>query len=261
MVELMVESAGKQSSLAGIFNSDVVSLNTALIILITKAIGSSITPTHQLLIQGIQQHILGSKLHNYVVDTTQYSRETVYRNNVSTLAGDYLLAGMFRSLSHSRHIPSMQLIAEATALYAEGHYLPVVDLESWKTRTFCLEGAMDAYSLKAAVRVTNEDWRLHESAFGFGKNFAFLRKIRQEILDFNEETASPTSLPVILGLNDVQNIPSEVLYEKSIEKNGLQLTHKLLLEYERATLEHLSRFASCQERVTLENLVHAYGAV
>jgi len=229
--------------------------------LITKAIGSTITEKHHYLVQGIQQHILGSKLHDCIVDTNQYTRESLFSNKVATLAGDYLLAKMFRSLSLAKHIPAMDLVAEATALYVEGHYLPVVDLESWKTRTFCLEGAMDAYSLKAAVRLTNGDFDLQKAAFGFGKNFAFLRKIRQEIVDFSEETASPTSLPVILGLNDVQNIPSEVLYEKSIKKNGLQLTHKLLLEYERATLEHLSRFASCQERVTLENLVHAYGAV
>ena len=233
-------------------------------------------------------------VHDDVVDESLerrgfFSTYALWKNKVSVLVGDYLLAkGLLLSLDHN-DFRILQLLSGAVRKMSEGELLQIE-----KSRTLNLEesvyfeiirnktASLLASSCAAGAFSTSGDEVITEKLSRFGEAVGIAFQIKDDLFDYgNEKTGKPSgndlkekklTLPLIYTLNCVdkklrreliyiiknQNrVPAKIKYVISqvVESGGIRYATEKMYQYRDEALEILHEFEDNEVRKGLEELV------
>ena len=233
-------------------------------------------------------------VHDDVVDESLerrgfFSTYALWKNKISVLVGDYLLAkGLLLSLDHS-DFRILQLLSGAVRKMSEGELLQIE-----KARTLNLEervyfeiirnktASLLASSCAAGAYSTSGDEAVTEKLNRFGEAVGVAFQIKDDLFDYgNENTGKPTgndlkekklTLPLIYTLNTVnKTLRRELIYiiknqNRDTEKikyvigqvvkaGGIRYATEKMNEYRDEALRILYEFDDSEVRRALEELV------
>jgi octaprenyl-diphosphate synthase len=233
-------------------------------------------------------------VHDDVVDESLerrgfFSTYALWKNKVSVLVGDYLLAkGLLLSLDHD-DFRILQLLSGAVRKMSEGELLQIE-----KARSLNLDEAVYfeiirnktasllASSCAAGAYSTSGNEELTEKLSRFGEAVGIAFQIKDDLFDYgNEQTGKPSgndlkekklTLPLIYTLNTVdrslrreliyiiknQNrVPEKIKYVvgKVVEAGGIRYATEKMNQYRDEALRILYEFEDSEVRKGLEELV------
>ena len=233
-------------------------------------------------------------VHDDVVDESLerrgfFSTYALWKNKISVLVGDYLLAkGLLLSLDHN-DFRILQLLSGAVRKMSEGELLQIE-----KARTLNLEeqvyfeiirnktASLLASSCAAGAFSTSGDEAVTEKLNRFGEAVGVAFQIKDDLFDYgNENTGKPTgndlkekklTLPLIYTLNTVNKpLRRELIYiiknqNRNTEKikyvighvvkaGGIRYATEKMNEYRDEALRILYEFDDSEVRKALEELV------
>ena len=233
-------------------------------------------------------------VHDDVVDESLerrgfFSTYALWKNKISVLVGDYLLAkGLLLSLDHS-DFRILQLLSGAVRKMSEGELLQIE-----KARTLNLEeqvyfeiirnktASLLASSCAAGAFSSSGDEVVTEKLNRFGEAVGVAFQIKDDLFDYgNENTGKPTgndlkekklTLPLIYTLNTVnKTLRRELIYiiknqNRNTEKikyvigqvvkaGGIRYATEKMNEYRDEALRILYEFEDSEVRKALEELV------
>jgi octaprenyl-diphosphate synthase len=233
-------------------------------------------------------------VHDDVVDESLerrgfFSTYALWKNKISVLVGDYLLAkGLLLSLDHN-DFRILQLLSGAVRKMSEGELLQIE-----KARTLNLEeqvyfeiirnktASLLASSCAAGAFSTSGDETVTEKLNRFGEAVGVAFQIKDDLFDYgNENTGKPTgndlkekklTLPLIYTLNTVnKTLRRELIYiiknqNRNTEKikyvignvvkaGGIRYATEKMNEYRDEALRILHEFEDSDVRRALEELV------
>jgi octaprenyl-diphosphate synthase len=233
-------------------------------------------------------------VHDDVVDESLerrgfFSTYALWKNKISVLVGDYLLAkGLLLSLDHN-DFRILQLMSGAVRKMSEGELLQIE-----KSRTLNLEEAVYfeiirnktasllASSCAAGVFSTSGDEAITEKLSRFGEAVGIAFQIKDDLFDYgNENTGKPSgndlkekklTLPLIYTLNTVgKSLRREIIYiiknqNRDPEKikyvigqvvaaGGIRYANEKMYQYRDEALKTLYEFEDSEVRRALEELV------
>jgi octaprenyl-diphosphate synthase len=233
-------------------------------------------------------------VHDDVVDESLerrgfFSTYALWKNKVSVLVGDYLLAkGLLLSLDHD-DFRILQLLSEAVRKMSEGELLQIV-----KARSLNLDesvyfeiirnktASLLASSCAAGAYSASGDEKLTEKLGRFGEAVGIAFQIKDDLFDYgNEQTGKPSgndlkekklTLPLIYTLNKVdkplrreliyiiknQNRdPEKVRYVvgRVTEAGGIHYATEKMNQYRDEAMAILYEFQDSEVRKGLEELV------
>jgi octaprenyl-diphosphate synthase len=233
-------------------------------------------------------------VHDDVVDESLerrgfFSTYALWKNKISVLVGDYLLAkGLLLSLDHS-DFRILQLLSGAVRKMSEGELLQIE-----KARTLNLEesvyfeiirnktASLLASSCAAGAFSTSEDETITEKLSRFGEAVGIAFQIKDDLFDYGDEkTGKPSgndlkekklTLPLIYTLNTVSKpLRRELIYiiknqnrdpEKIkyvigqvVASGGIRYANEKMYHYRDEALKILYEFEENEMRAALEELV------
>jgi octaprenyl-diphosphate synthase len=233
-------------------------------------------------------------VHDDVVDESLerrgfFSTYALWKNKISVLVGDYLLAkGLLLSLDHN-DFRILQLLSGAVRKMSEGELLQIE-----KARTLNLEEAVYfeiirnktasllASSCAAGAFSTSGDEAVTEKLNRFGEAVGIAFQIKDDLFDYGDEkTGKPSgndlkekklTLPLIYTLNTVskplrreliyiiknQNrVPEKIKYVigQVVAAGGIRYANEKMNHYRDEALRILYEFEKNEVRVALEELV------
>ena len=233
-------------------------------------------------------------VHDDVVDESLerrgfFSTYALWKNKISVLVGDYLLAkGLLLSLDHN-DFRILQLLSGAVRKMSEGELLQIE-----KARTLNLEEAVYfeiirnktasllASSCAAGAFSTSGDETVTDKLSRFGEAVGVAFQIKDDLFDYGDEkTGKPSgndlkekklTLPLIYTLNTVnKSLRRELIYiiknqnrdpEKIryvigqvVKAGGIRYATDKMFQYRDAALEILHEFEDNEVRKALEELV------
>jgi octaprenyl-diphosphate synthase len=233
-------------------------------------------------------------VHDDVVDESLerrgfFSTYALWKNKISVLVGDYLLAkGLLLSLDHN-DFRILQLLSGAVRKMSEGELLQIE-----KARTLNLEesvyfeiirnktASLLASSCAAGVFSTSADEAITEKLSRFGESVGIAFQIKDDLFDYGDEkTGKPSgndlkekklTLPLIYTLNTVsKSLRRELIYiiknqnrdpEKIryvigqvVEAGGIRYATEKMNAYRDEALKILYEFEDSKVRAALEELV------
>ncbi|MEO6963992.1 MAG: polyprenyl synthetase family protein [Puia sp.] len=233
-------------------------------------------------------------VHDDVVDESLerrgfFSTYALWKNKVSVLVGDYLLAkGLLLSLDHN-DFRILQLLSGAVRKMSEGELMQME-----KARSLNLDEAIYfdiirnktasllASSCAAGAFSTSGDEQLTEKLSRFGEAVGIAFQIKDDLFDYgNEQTGKPSgndlkekklTLPLIYTLNNVEKpLRRELIYiiknqnrnpekikyvlERVIQAGGIRYATEKMNQYRDEALSILYGFEDSEVRKGLEELV------
>jgi octaprenyl-diphosphate synthase len=233
-------------------------------------------------------------VHDDVVDESLerrgfFSTYALWKNKISVLVGDYLLAkGLLLSLDHS-DFRILQLLSGAVRKMSEGELLQIE-----KARTLNLEeqvyfeiirnktASLLASSCAAGIFSTSGDEAITEKLSRFGESVGIAFQIKDDLFDYGDEkTGKPSgndlkekklTLPLIYTLNTVQkSLRRELIYiiknqnrdpekiryviEQVVSAGGIRYATEKMNAYRDEALKILHEFEDNEVRTALEELV------
>jgi octaprenyl-diphosphate synthase len=233
-------------------------------------------------------------VHDDVVDESLerrgfFSTYALWKNKVSVLVGDYLLAkGLLLSLDHD-DFRILQLLSGAVRKMSEGELLQIE-----KSRTLNLEesvyfeiirnktASLLASSCAAGAFSTSGDEDITEKLSRFGEAVGIAFQIKDDLFDYGDEkTGKPSgndlkekklTLPLIYTLSNVdrklrreiiyiiknQNrVPAKIKYviSRVVEAGGIRYATDKMYHYRDEALKILHEFEDTEVRKGLEELV------
>ncbi|HEV3222840.1 MAG TPA: polyprenyl synthetase family protein [Puia sp.] len=233
-------------------------------------------------------------VHDDVVDESLerrgfFSTYALWKNKISVLVGDYLLAkGLLLSLDHS-DFRILQLLSGAVRKMSEGELLQIE-----KARTLNLEesvyfeiirnktASLLASSCAAGAFSTSEDETITEKLSRFGEAVGIAFQIKDDLFDYGDEkTGKPSgndlkekklTLPLIYTLNTISKpLRRELIYiiknqnrdpEKIkyvigqvVASGGIRYANEKMYHYRDEALKILYEFEENEMRAALEELV------
>lgn len=233
-------------------------------------------------------------VHDDVVDESLerrgfFSTYALWKNKVSVLVGDYLLAkGLLLSLDHN-DFRILQLLSGAVRKMSEGELMQME-----KARSLNLDEAIYfdiirnktasllASSCAAGAFSTSGDEQLTEKLSRFGEAVGIAFQIKDDLFDYgNEQTGKPSgndlkekklTLPLIYTLNNVEKpLRRELIYiiknqnrnpekikyvlERVIQAGGIRYATEKMNQYRDEALSILYGFEDGEVRKGLEELV------
>jgi octaprenyl-diphosphate synthase len=233
-------------------------------------------------------------VHDDVVDESLerrgfFSTYALWKNKISVLVGDYLLAkGLLLSLDHN-DFRILQLLSGAVRKMSEGELLQIE-----KARTLNLEesvyfeiirnktASLLASSCAAGVFSTSADEAITEKLSQFGESVGIAFQIKDDLFDYGDEkTGKPSgndlkekklTLPLIYTLNTVpKSLRRELIYiiknqNRDPEKiryvigqvvaaGGIRYATEKMNTYRDQALKILYEFEDSEVRAALEELV------
>ncbi len=233
-------------------------------------------------------------VHDDVVDESLerrgfFSTYALWKNKVSVLVGDYLLAkGLLLSLDHN-DFRILQLLSGAVRKMSEGELMQME-----KARSLNLDEAIYfdiirnktasllASSCAAGAFSTSGDEQLTEKLSRFGEAVGIAFQIKDDLFDYgNEQTGKPSgndlkekklTLPLIYTLNNVEKpLRRELIYiiknqnrnpekikyvlEQVIQAGGIRYATEKMNQYRDEALSILYGFEDSEVRKGLEELV------
>lgn len=218
-------------------------------------------------------------IHDDIIDNAKIRRGNLslnqkLGNNLSVLAGDYLLSLAMQSLTKCNNIDCFDIFANSLKHMCEGeinqHFtlgkIPTINeyIEKSKNKTAELFMA----SLKSLAEITNSKF---EDAENFALNFGIAFQIRDDLINILETDLSKPSLsdihnkiytaPVILLAKEVANLSEEEIIKQVQKPEIKEKTIELIKEYATkaiASLECIKDNQYKQELITIcENLYKA----
>jgi octaprenyl-diphosphate synthase len=233
-------------------------------------------------------------VHDDVVDESLerrgfFSTYALWKNKVSVLVGDYLLAkGLLLSLDHD-DFRILQLLSGAVRKMSEGELLQIekarslnldesVYFEIIRNKT----ASLLASSCAAGAYSSSGNEQLSEKMSRFGEAVGIAFQIKDDLFDYgNEETGKPSgndlkekklTLPLIYTLNTAEKSlrreliyiiknqnrdPKKVKYVtgKVVEAGGIRYATEKMNQYRDAALAILHEFEDSEVRKGLEELV------
>jgi len=233
-------------------------------------------------------------VHDDVVDESLerrgfFSTYALWKNKISVLVGDYLLAkGLLLSLDHS-DFRILQLLSSAVRKMSEGELLQIE-----KARTLNLEesvyfeiirnktASLLASSCAAGAFSTSGEESVTDKLSRFGEAVGVAFQIKDDLFDYGDEkTGKPSgndlkekklTLPLIYTLNTVHKAlrreliyiiknqnrdPEKIRYVVSqvVKAGGIRYATEKMYHYRDAALEILYEFKDNEVRQALEELV------
>jgi octaprenyl-diphosphate synthase len=233
-------------------------------------------------------------VHDDVVDESLerrgfFSTYALWKNKISVLVGDYLLAkGLLLSLDHS-DFRILQLLSGAVRKMSEGELLQIE-----KARTLNLEeevyfeiirnktASLLASSCAAGAFSTSGDEAITEKLSRFGEAVGVAFQIKDDLFDYGDEkTGKPSgndlkekklTLPLIYTLNTVnKSLRRELIYiiknqnrdpekiryviAQVVSAGGIRYATEKMYHYRDTALEILHEFENNEVRNALEELV------
>ncbi|MDP4251726.1 MAG: polyprenyl synthetase family protein [Bacteroidota bacterium] len=233
-------------------------------------------------------------VHDDVVDESLerrgfFSTYALWKNKVSVLVGDYLLAkGLLLSLDHD-DFRILQLLSGAVRKMSEGELMQME-----KARSLNLDEAVYfaiirnktasllASSCAAGAFSTSGNEQLTEKLSRFGEAVGVAFQIKDDLFDYgNEQTGKPSgndlkekklTLPLIYTLNTVnKSLRRELIYiiknqnrnpekvkyvmNRVVEAGGIRYATEKMNQYRDEALSVLYQFADSEVRQGLEELV------
>jgi len=233
-------------------------------------------------------------VHDDVVDESLerrgfFSTYALWKNKISVLVGDYLLAkGLLLSLDHN-DFRILQLLSGAVRKMSEGELLQIE-----KARTLNLEesvyfeiirnktASLLASSCAAGAFSTSVDETVTEKLSRFGEAVGIAFQIKDDLFDYGDEkTGKPSgndlkekklTLPLIYTLNTVskplrreliyiiknQNrVPEKIKYviAQVVAAGGIRYANEKMNDYRDEALQILYEFDNNEVRAALEELV------
>jgi len=234
-------------------------------------------------------------VHDDVVDDAAerrgfFSVYALWKNKISVLVGDYLLAkGLLLSLDNN-DFRILQLLSEAVRQMSEGELLQLeksrtlnldeqVYFEIIKNKTASLLASACAAGAYSASTDENVTKRLHL----FGEKVGIAFQIKDDLFDYaSDNVGKPTgndikekklTLPLIYTLNNVdKQTKRKIIYivknqntdrskvdfvlQKVKETGGIDYTLEKMLEYKKAALDILQEFPDSEIKSGFEQLVN-----
>ena len=233
-------------------------------------------------------------VHDDVVDESLerrgfFSTYALWKNKISVLVGDYLLAkGLLLSLDHS-DFRILQLLSGAVRKMSEGELLQIE-----KARTLNLEesvyfeiirnktASLLASSCAAGSYSTSGDENITDKLSRFGEAVGVAFQIKDDLFDYGDEkTGKPSgndlkekklTLPLIYTLNTVnKSLRRELIYiiknknrdpdkiryvvSQVVHAGGIRYATEKMYQYRDAALEILYQFEDNEVRRAMEELV------
>ncbi len=233
-------------------------------------------------------------VHDDVVDDSLerrgfFSVYALWKNKVSVLVGDYLLAkGLLMSLDHNDH-KILHILSDAVRKMSEGELLQIekarslnlsedIYFEIIKNKT----ASLLASACSAGAWSTSNDEAIAEKMRLFGEKTGIAFQIKDDLFDYSsEKIGKPTgndikekklTLPLIYTLNTAdKKTRREIIYilknknrdkekvnwviEKVNETGGILYATKKMNEYKKDALAILNQFPETPARKGLEDLV------
>jgi octaprenyl-diphosphate synthase len=233
-------------------------------------------------------------VHDDVVDDSQerrgfFSVYALWKNKVSVLVGDYLLAkGLLMSLDHNDH-KILHILSDAVRKMSEGELLQIE-----KARSLNLQediyfeiirnktASLLASACSAGAWSTSKDDVIAEKMRLFGEKTGIAFQIKDDLFDYsNDNVGKPTgndikekklTLPLIYTLNNTdKKTRREIIYivknnnqdkqkvnwviDKVKEAGGIAYAVEKMNEYKKEALDILKEFPENPARKGLEDLV------
>lgn len=233
-------------------------------------------------------------VHDDVVDDSMerrgfFSVYALWKNKVSVLVGDYLLAkGLLMSLDHNDH-KILHILSDAVRKMSEGELLQIEKARSLNLREDIYfeiiknkTASLLASACSAGAWSTSNNEEIAEKMRLFGEKTGIAFQIKDDLFDYSsEKIGKPTgndikekklTLPLIYTLNMVdKKIRRDIIYivknnnkdkekvnwviSKVEETGGIDYAVKKMNEYKKEALEILHQFPENPARKGLEDLV------
>lgn len=247
-------------------------LRPKIIFLFAKALGTEIT--EEIINLAICAELLHSStlIHDDIIDNAQTRRgnqslNKKLGNNLSVLAGDFLLSLSMEYLTKCQNIECFKVFANSLKLMCEGeinqHFscgkIPTMEeyIEKSRKKTAELFNA----SLVSLAKITNADV---QTASEFATNFGIAFQIRDDLLNILEADVSKPTLsdvhnkiytaPVILLKQNIDNITEAELINLLKDEKIKQQTTELIKKYAQKAIASLANINDNQYKQELINL-------
>jgi octaprenyl-diphosphate synthase len=234
-------------------------------------------------------------VHDDVVDDSLerrgfFSVYALWKNKVSVLVGDYLLAkGLLLSLDNNDH-RILQILSDAVRKMSEGELLQLEKARSLnlKEETYYeiirnKTASLLASACAAGAWSTTQNDDLTEKMRLFGENVGMAFQVKDDLFDYNsDDVGKPTgndikekklTLPLIYTLNNTDSetkrkiiyiIKNEnkkkdkikIVIAKVVECGGMEYAKNKMNQYRQEALNILHQFPESPYRDGLENLVN-----
>jgi len=233
-------------------------------------------------------------VHDDVVDDAEerrgfFSVYALWKNKVSVLVGDYLLAkGLLLSLDNKDH-EILHILSDAVRKMSEGELLQLEKARSLNLKEEIYfeiirnkTASLLASACAAGAWSVSNDEAITEKMRSFGENAGMAFQIKDDLFDYaNENIGKPTgndikekkiTLPLIYTLNKAdKKIRRQIIYivkneNKNAEKvkwvisqvkqaGGIEYAIEKMNTYKKTTLDILHEFPESETRKGLEDLV------
>ena len=233
-------------------------------------------------------------VHDDVVDDSEerrgfFSVYALWKNKVSVLVGDYLLAkGLLLSLDNKDH-EILHILSDAVRKMSEGELLQLEKARSLNLKEEIYfeiirnkTASLLASACAAGAWSVSNDEAITEKMRSFGENAGMAFQIKDDLFDYaNENIGKPTgndikekkiTLPLIYTLNKAdKKIRRQIIYivkneNKNAEKvkwvisqvkqaGGIEYAIEKMNTYKKTTLDILHEFPESETRKGLEDLV------
>lgn len=233
-------------------------------------------------------------VHDDVVDDSMerrgfFSVYALWKNKVSVLVGDYLLAkGLLMSLDHNDH-KILHILSDAVRKMSEGELLQIEKARSLNLREDIYfeiiknkTASLLASACSAGAWSTSNDETIAEKMRLFGEKTGIAFQIKDDLFDYSsDKIGKPTgndikekklTLPLIYTLNTTdKRTRREIIYivknnnkdkekvnwviSKVTETGGIDYAIKKMNEYKKEALDILHQFPENPARKGLEDLV------
>ena len=233
-------------------------------------------------------------VHDDVVDDSQerrgfFSVYALWKNKVSVLVGDYLLAkGLLMSLDHNDH-RILHILSDAVRKMSEGELLQIEKARSLNLREDIYfeiirnkTASLLASACSAGAWSTSNDEAIAEKMRLFGEKTGIAFQIKDDLFDYTSDNiGKPTgndikekklTLPLIYTLNNTdKKTRREIIYivknrnqdkgkvnwviNKVKEAGGIDYATEKMNEYKKQALDILYQFPENPARKGLEDLV------
>lgn len=237
-----------------------------------------------------------SLIHDDVVDNSDKRRgkaslKAIWKNKISILSGDYLLAkSIYVACKYKTH-PMIDYISLSLQEMSEGELIQLKRAEDFSTD---IEGYFEVINKKTGILMgsscacgamsATDDKNIINNAFEFGKNYGIAFQIKDDLIDFDKETntkkpigndliENKITLPIIMCLEQqsateqnrllslIKNFNYFDLYKfKEIQKittshKSFEKCNQIILDYSNKALSSLEKIPSDKNHNLLKGLI------
>jgi len=216
-------------------------LRPLLVIMAAKLVGEPVENTY-LIASTVELLHTASLVHDDVVDNAEIRRgfpsiNSVWKNKISVLMGDYLLSKCLINATKTESIKTMQILAEVSSRLSKGELLQIEKskrLNVTEEDYFKIISNKTAALISAAAQLgamtTSDKIEDHDTLKRYGENLGLAFQIKDDLLDYygkqtiigkpvgNDFKNKKITLPLIFAFKNAEN--NGIVKIKKIIKKG-----------------------------------------